>query len=116
MEAEKQNLSQLLEKHNVKKQQVDAPVDNQNILNLNKRVLTAPEVDNDKDAFFFHKGNTNPEAPKEKKTKEQNPKPKAKTIPVTDILNVKTKKHRGINTIEDLEKKTTKYVVQNFRK
>jgi len=29
-----------------------------------------------------------------------------KVIPITDVYKVKTKKHRGINTIDELEKKT----------
>jgi len=56
---------------------------------------------------------TTTEEKKEKKEEKETDQSKAQTpvtkkiIPITDLVhNVKTKKHRGINTIDELEKKT----------
>jgi len=109
LEKDKQDLSQLLEKKNIPKPtHSEAPKIQAEILpNLNKKERTDVPID---DAFLFKRN-----VPEEKKVekvekvedKDQSKQaPSKKVIPVTEVFKVKTKKHRGINTIDELEKKT----------
>jgi len=112
LEKDKQQLSALLESKKVPKPiHTEAPkIKEENLPNLNKKERTDVPIDNEKDAFLFKKSNPIPtedkKEKKDEKEKEKETAPTKKVIPVTEVFKVKTKKHRGINTIDELEKKT----------
>jgi len=115
LEKDKQKLSELLTTKNIPKPtHAEAPkIKEESLPNLNKKTSTDVPIDNEKDAFLFKKTVTTTEEKKEKKEEKETDQSKAQTpvtkkiIPITDLVhNVKTKKHRGINTIDELEKKT----------
>jgi len=114
LEKDKQKLSELLTNKNIPKPtHAEAPkIKEESLPNLNKKERTDVPIDNERDAFLFKKQVTTTEEKKEKKDeKETTDQSKQvpvskKVVPVTDVFKVKTKKHRGINTIDELEKKT----------
>lgn len=60
-----------------------------------------PEIEDERDTFFFRqKQQQQQEQPKKKKVKQP------KTVPVSEVLHVKPKRHRGFNTVP--EEKTEK--------
>jgi hypothetical protein len=110
VEDDKQKVSELLEKHKVgvTKKTLEAPkLETQNI-NLNKKLSSGIEVDNERDAYFVKKAGSQTESVKPKTGEEQKDVKGAKQVAVTDVFKVKTKRHRGINTIEELERKGPK--------
>jgi len=114
LEKDKQKLSELLTNKNIPKPtHAEAPkIKEESLPNLNKKERTDVPIDNERDAFLFKKQVAVTEEKKEKKDeKETTDQSKQvpvtkKVVPVTDVFKVKTKKHRGINTIDELEKKT----------
>jgi len=113
LEKDKQKLNELLETKNIPKPTTtEAPkIKEESLPNFNKKQRTDVPIDNEKDAYLFKKSVTTTTTLEDKKEKkddkdEQSKQATKKVIPVTEVFNVKTKKHRGINTIDELEKKT----------
>jgi len=74
---------------------VEVVTTNIEVVSMNKRERP-PELEEINDDFFF--GNKNVSETKKKKTKQQQG---PKNIPVSEVLHVKSKRHRGFNTVPD---------------
>jgi len=104
LENQKQEIQTILEKHNAvpKKRQIETDI-GETVSNLNKKSTTQPEIEKEEDTFYIKSNQPQTTTTTQQQPKTTQPKPKSKKqiVPVTEVLNVRTKRHRGINVPYD---------------
>jgi len=111
LEKQKEELEKKLEEQGiVSKKDVVAPI--VEVVSMNKKERP-PEIEEDKDEFFV-KHDTQEKTKKKKTKQHQGPK----NIPVSEVLHVKPRRHRGFNTVpeENQERKEKRFQTKTEQK